>query len=260
MIQVAEDLGGCLDFPSLDLAARLVSSSRPQQCRGEFLVDLTHRCWGRGGHLPLGAGSRRGVDRCRTRSGSVLGTLSLFVNLAMATLHILGHAAARRRRDYTATAWPSERRALPLGRASRAVRNYLARRLRAPSESIPPLQCRNAALDPQPHARLTSRMFEIGILPNPRLAPETRLAPGGCRATSCRPAGTLGQLLLGHRDSRNPPTRERHTRCCSTAGMSHCYPWGLVRYRRTDPAGCECATACTAYTSGHPTAARRCSR
>ena len=45
MIQVAEDLGGCLDFPSLDLAVRLVSSSRPQQCRGEFFFDLTHGCW-----------------------------------------------------------------------------------------------------------------------------------------------------------------------------------------------------------------------
>ena len=139
------------------------------------------------------------MDRCRTRSGSVLRTLSLFVNLAMATLHMLGYAVARRRRDYTVTTWPSERRALPLGRASRAIRNYLARRLRAPTGSIPPLQCRNAALDPQPHARLTSRVIDIGILHSPRPVPETRLAPGGRRVTSSRPAGTLCQLLLGHR-------------------------------------------------------------
>ena len=58
---------------------------------------------------------------------------------------------------------------------------------------------RNAALGPQLHARLTSRVIDIGILHSPRPVPETRLAPGGRRVTSSRPAGTLGQLLLGHR-------------------------------------------------------------
>ena len=114
-------------------------------------------------------------------------------------LTLCGHTAARRGRGYTATTQPSERHALPLGRAFRAVRNYLARPLRAPSGSSSPLQCRNAALDPRTHTRLTSRVIDIGILHSPRPVPETRLAPGGRRVTSSRPAGTLGQLLLGHR-------------------------------------------------------------
>ena len=110
-IHVAEDLEGLLDFPGARVAARLVRSSedksdenkrgpetvylitslRPQQCRGKLLIDLTRGYWAateNGCHRVRD--HDRAEDTCRARKGHLPRSLALFANLAISILRMVG--------------------------------------------------------------------------------------------------------------------------------------------------------------------------
>ena len=110
-IHVAEDLVDSRDFPGARVAARLVRSSvdkngenprgpetvylitslRPQQCRGELLIDLTRGYWAateNGCHRVRDHDCAE--DKCRARKGNLPRSLALFANLAISILRMVG--------------------------------------------------------------------------------------------------------------------------------------------------------------------------
>ena len=110
-IHVAEDLVDSRDFPGARVAARLVRSSvdkngenkrgpetvylitslRPQQCRGELLIDLTRGYWAateNGCHRVRDHDCAE--DKCRARKGHLPRSLALFANLAISILRMVG--------------------------------------------------------------------------------------------------------------------------------------------------------------------------
>ena len=110
-IHVAEELPAGVDFPGARVAARLVRSSedksgedkrgpetvylitslRPQQCRGELLIDLTRGYWAateNGCHRVRD--HNRAEDKCRARKGNLPRSLALFANLAISMLRMVG--------------------------------------------------------------------------------------------------------------------------------------------------------------------------
>lgn len=111
VIQVAEDLVDSEDFPGARVAARLVRSSedksgkgkrepetvylitslRPQQCRGKLLIDLTRGYWAateNGCHRVRDHDCAE--DKCRARKGNLPRSLALFANLAISILRMVG--------------------------------------------------------------------------------------------------------------------------------------------------------------------------
>ena len=108
-IHVAEELPEGVDFPGARCAARLVRSSedkdggdkqgpetvylitslRPQQCRGELLIDLTRGYWAateNGCHRVRDHDCAE--DKCRARKGNLPRSLALFANLALSLLRM----------------------------------------------------------------------------------------------------------------------------------------------------------------------------
>ena len=111
IIHVAEELPAGVDFPGARVAARLVRSSedksgedkrgpetvylitslRPQQCRGELLIDLTRGYWAateNGCHRVRDHNCAE--DKCRARKGNLPRSLALFANLAISILRMVG--------------------------------------------------------------------------------------------------------------------------------------------------------------------------
>ena len=110
-IHVAEQLPAGVDFLGARGAARLVRSSedksgedkrgpetvylvtslRPQQCRGELLIDLTRGYWAateNGCHRVRDHNCAE--DKCRARKGNLPRSLALFANLALSMLRMVG--------------------------------------------------------------------------------------------------------------------------------------------------------------------------
>lgn len=166
---------------------------------GGGLVDLTHGCWGawRTSATWCGSTPRRGqVPHTQRQCAAYIVALREPSNGDHT--HVRAHRSAE-------GAWLHRYRPawrVPCRTARKTVPSRPELSRATPESTVrdrSTLQCPSAALDPQRHARLTLRVIDIGNLCNPRPVPETRLAPGGCSVASSRPAGTLGQLLLGHR-------------------------------------------------------------